>query len=129
MKPGLIQRETKSPAGSDAFRSIAVLPFSNKSPDPDQEYFCEGIAEEIINALGQIEGLRVTSHTRVRVEHPMTVLRGLSTATSIRVLEISSHEAVVGFERVVGSVGMSRGIAKNSLQTGAFRAYSLWIRK
>ena len=54
---------TKSPASSDAFGSIAVLPFSNMSPDPDQEYFCEGIAEEIINALVQIEGLRVTSRT------------------------------------------------------------------
>ena len=41
--------------------SIAVLPFVNMSPDPEQEYFCEGMAEEIINALTKIEGLRVAA--------------------------------------------------------------------
>ena len=43
--------------------SIAVLPFADMSPDKDQDYFCEGIAEEILNALTRIEGLRVASRT------------------------------------------------------------------
>jgi serine/threonine protein kinase len=43
--------------------SIAVLPFTDMSPGQDQEYFCEGIAEELINALVQIEGLRVAART------------------------------------------------------------------
>jgi serine/threonine-protein kinase len=43
--------------------SIAVLPFKNMSSEPDQEYFCEGIAEELINALVKVEGLRVASRT------------------------------------------------------------------
>ena len=43
--------------------SIAVLPFVNMSPDPEQDYFCEGIAEELINGLGRIEHLRVASRT------------------------------------------------------------------
>ncbi|HEV8202454.1 MAG TPA: serine/threonine-protein kinase, partial [Candidatus Polarisedimenticolia bacterium] len=43
--------------------SIAVLPFANMSPDPEQEYFCEGIAEELINGLGRIKNLRVASRT------------------------------------------------------------------
>ena len=43
--------------------SIAVLPFRDMSPEKDQEYFCEGIAEEILNALAQVEGLRVASRT------------------------------------------------------------------
>ncbi|UCH85265.1 MAG: protein kinase [Candidatus Latescibacterota bacterium] len=43
--------------------SIAVLPFANMSADENQEYFCDGMAEEIINSLTQIEGLRVTSRT------------------------------------------------------------------
>ncbi len=43
--------------------SIAVLPFINVSADPEQEYFCGGVAEEIINALSHIEGLRVVART------------------------------------------------------------------
>jgi len=43
--------------------TIAVIPFVNRSPDPDNEYFCDGITEEIINALARIEQLKVTSRT------------------------------------------------------------------
>ena len=40
---------------------VAVLPFANMSPDKDQDYFCEGMAEDIINALTKVEGLRVVA--------------------------------------------------------------------
>jgi serine/threonine protein kinase/lipoprotein NlpI len=43
--------------------SIAVLPFVDMSPDKDQEYFCDGLAEELINALTQIKTLRVAART------------------------------------------------------------------
>jgi adenylate cyclase len=43
--------------------AIAVLPFADMSPGRDQDYLCEGVAEELINALTQIEGLRVASRT------------------------------------------------------------------
>lgn len=43
--------------------SIAVLPFANMSRDPDDEFFSEGLAEEIINSLAQISGLRVIART------------------------------------------------------------------
>lgn len=43
--------------------TIAVLPFANLSSDPENEYFCDGITEEIINALASIQGLKVTSRT------------------------------------------------------------------
>jgi TolB-like protein len=43
--------------------SIAVLPFANMSADPDQEYFCDGMAEELISALARIKGLSVAART------------------------------------------------------------------
>jgi serine/threonine protein kinase/Tfp pilus assembly protein PilF len=43
--------------------SIAVLAFTDMSPKRDQEYFCDGIAEELINRLTGIEGLKVASRT------------------------------------------------------------------
>jgi len=41
--------------------SVAVMPFQNLSPDPENEYFSDGLAEEILNALSQIEGLTVAA--------------------------------------------------------------------
>jgi adenylate cyclase len=43
--------------------SVAVLPFFNMSPEPDQEYFCEGISEEIINSLTHVSGVNVMART------------------------------------------------------------------
>jgi TolB-like protein/Tfp pilus assembly protein PilF len=43
--------------------SVAVLPFEDMSPNKDQEYFCEGIAEEIINSLTQVKRLKVIART------------------------------------------------------------------
>ena len=43
--------------------SVAILPFTDMSPEADQEYFCDGIAEEIINALCCVRGLRIASRT------------------------------------------------------------------
>ena len=48
---------------SATVRSIAVLPFANMSAKPDNEYLCDGMTEEIINALTKIEGLGVASRT------------------------------------------------------------------
>jgi serine/threonine protein kinase/Tfp pilus assembly protein PilF len=52
IKPAMIQK-----------KSIAVLPFADMSPQKDQEYFCDGISEELINALNKVEGLQVASRT------------------------------------------------------------------
>ena len=56
-------RKETDPNLPEVSPSIAVLPFADMSVEKDQDYFCEGIAEEIISALSRIEGLRVTSRT------------------------------------------------------------------
>jgi TolB-like protein/Tfp pilus assembly protein PilF/tRNA A-37 threonylcarbamoyl transferase component Bud32 len=45
--------------------SVAVLPFANLSADPDNEYFTDGLTEELINALVNVEGLRIPARTSV----------------------------------------------------------------
>jgi TolB-like protein/tRNA A-37 threonylcarbamoyl transferase component Bud32/Tfp pilus assembly protein PilF len=56
-----LERIRVKPAGQQP--SIAVLPFANMSGDKEQEYFSDGLAEEIINALAQIPGLKVIART------------------------------------------------------------------
>lgn len=51
------------PLPKEQKKSIVVLPFKNISADPEQEYFCEGLAEELINALTQIKDLLVVART------------------------------------------------------------------
>src|SRR6202040_107838 len=46
-------------------KSLAVLPLSNLSGDPEQEYFADGMTDELITDLAQISALRVISHTSV----------------------------------------------------------------
>ena len=53
----------KRPAAAPATPTIAVLPFNNWSSDKENEYFSDGLAEEIINALGHVDNLRVTART------------------------------------------------------------------
>jgi len=58
--PGIAVNE----AGASAnVKSIAVLPFVDLSQAKDQEYFCDGISEEILDALAKVEGLRVVART------------------------------------------------------------------
>ncbi|MFN2383875.1 MAG: adenylate/guanylate cyclase domain-containing protein [Gemmatimonadota bacterium] len=63
-------------AARAAARSIAVLPFTNLSPNPEHEYFSDGVTEEILTALARIEGLKVISRT--------SVMRYKGSASSLR---------------------------------------------
>ena len=54
---------TNEPAADTPEKSIAVLPFVNMSSDPDQEYFSDGIAEELLNRLAQLSELKVAART------------------------------------------------------------------
>jgi TolB-like protein len=51
------------PGGDVAQASIAVLPFDNMSADAENEYFADGLAEEILNALAHVPGLKVAART------------------------------------------------------------------
>ena len=65
MVPSVVITPTQTPApeGAQAVKSIAVLPFTNTSADAENEYFTDGMAEEIINALSKIKSLGVASRT------------------------------------------------------------------
>ncbi|HEY0241751.1 MAG TPA: protein kinase, partial [Gemmatimonadaceae bacterium] len=65
MVPAVVITPTQTPApeGVQAVKSIAVLPFTNTSADAENEYFTDGMAEEIINALSKIKSLGVASRT------------------------------------------------------------------
>ncbi|UCG50541.1 MAG: protein kinase [Candidatus Latescibacterota bacterium] len=80
--------EVKQRAASETggLPSIAVMPFADMSPLKDQEYFCDGIAEEIINKLVRLRGLRVASRTsafafKARSEDVRSIGRKLGVGT------------------------------------------------
>jgi TolB-like protein/DNA-binding SARP family transcriptional activator/Tfp pilus assembly protein PilF len=57
------QRATLTPPPTTPIGSVAVLPFTNLSADQDNEYFSDGMTEELIAALGAVEGIAVASRT------------------------------------------------------------------
>jgi TolB-like protein/Flp pilus assembly protein TadD len=72
--------------GAAPQKSIAVLPLLNESGDPDDEYFSDGLSEELIAALGQIKGLKVIGRSssfrfKDRKEDPKTIGEKLSVST------------------------------------------------
>ncbi len=56
-----LKADSLTPGGTRLMNSIAVLPFTDLSPQKDQEYFCEGLAEEIITDLAKIHNLEVAA--------------------------------------------------------------------
>ncbi|MBI3859053.1 MAG: hypothetical protein HY296_02265 [Thaumarchaeota archaeon] len=53
------------PGGAPARNRVAILPFSNISPDPKDEFFADGMTEELISSVSRTEGLRVIARTSV----------------------------------------------------------------
>jgi serine/threonine-protein kinase len=56
---------TPAPVRQISYDSVAVLPFSRMSPDPEDDYFVDGMTEEIITRLSKVSGLKVISRTSV----------------------------------------------------------------
>jgi serine/threonine-protein kinase len=91
-----LESAARLPASRDSpAPSIAVLAFSDMSPQKDQDYFCEGMAEEIINALAQVEGLRVAARTSAfQFKGQATDVRRIGAALGVKtVLEGSVRTA------------------------------------
>ena len=80
-------RTDQAPAAAQAVApSIAVLPFVDMSPEKNQEYFSDGLAEELLNSLAKIQGLRVAARTssfqfKGKTEDLRTVAEKLNVST------------------------------------------------
>jgi TolB-like protein len=57
------EQAVNTDASTESHKSIAVLPFVNMSSDPEQEYFSDGISEELLNVLAKIDSLKVAART------------------------------------------------------------------
>src|SRR5207344_2123039 len=82
---GLAAAASSAPRSKAAAQvSIAVLPFSDMSAAKDQQYLCEGMAEEIMNALVRIPGIRVASrNSAFRAGHGGRDLKAIADALSV----------------------------------------------
>jgi non-specific serine/threonine protein kinase len=96
-------------------RSIAVLPFADMSPARDQDFFCDGMAEELIGALNRIEGLRVASRTSSFRFRGAVDLREVGAALGVdTVLEGSVRKAGDKLRISVDLVNVEDGYARLS---------------
>ena len=84
-------------AQDDVTKSVVVLPFVNQSPDPDNEYFADGLTEEIIGDLSRLQGLRVISRNSA-----MT-LKGTKKDTPTIARELRVSHVVTGSVRRAGN--------------------------
>jgi len=79
--------ELSAEAEPDAIPSVAVLPFTDMSQEGDQGYFCDGIAEEIVNAMSRVQGLRAASRTSsFRFREPGADVREIGRQMGVKAL-------------------------------------------
>jgi len=91
-----------APAAAPAAPSIAVLPFTDLSQQQDQQYFCDGMAEELILALGKLHGLRVCSRmSSFRFRHDGTAERAIGRQLRVGALLAGSVRHAAGRIRIM----------------------------
>ena len=122
---GAAQRRQAEPTASGGTRSdthdvksVAVLPFVNMSADGDNEHFCDGLAEELLNALSQIDALKVAARTSA------FSFKGKSAT-------VSTIARTLGVNNIVeGSIRRSGNRLRISVQlVNAADGYQLWSER
>ncbi|HEY2031421.1 MAG TPA: tetratricopeptide repeat protein [Myxococcales bacterium] len=94
--------------------SVAVLPFTDLSPTKDQDYFCDGVADEVTTALGGISGLRLAARSSAfRFKSPGRDVREVARALGVATL-------------LEGSVRKSGDRVRISAQLASAEGYELW---
>ncbi len=108
------------PGGPAPIRSLAVLPLSNLSGDPEQEYFADGMTEALITDLGKIRALRVISRTTaMRFKGTDMPLREIALELNVDVVvEGSAHR--VGQEAAI-TVRVIHAATENQLWSQAYQ--------
>ena len=76
LAPPIVTRQATTDAGQDKC-SIAILPLINRSDDPDNQYLCEGISDEVLFGLSKVDGLTVYSASSLKEEKLGTRVVGL----------------------------------------------------
>src|SRR5687767_3687834 len=114
----VVESHDAASSTSERVASIAVLPFLDLSPDRDQDYFCEGLADELINTLASLPNLQVASRT--------SSFRFKGTTLDIR--EVGQR---LNVDTVLeGSVRKAGGNFRITTQlVSAVDGYQLWSRK
>ncbi len=92
-----MQPDAVSGQAADEALSIAVLPFVNMSPDPDNEYFSDGISEELLNVLVRVNALEVASRTS------SFAYKGKDLSTSQIAAELNVNHVLEGSVRKAGN--------------------------
>ena len=114
----VVESHDAASSTSERVASIAVLPFLDLSPDRDQDYFCEGLADELINTLASLPNLQVASRT--------SSFRFKSTTLDIREVAQRLNVSTV----LEGSVRKAGGNFRITTQLiNAVDGYQLWSRR
>jgi hypothetical protein len=81
-----VERGASARPPSRDLASIAVLPFANRSASADDEYFSDGLADELLNVLAKIKGLRVTARTPHSLQRKQVTAAEIGRALNVATL-------------------------------------------